>query len=73
MPSPSPEAGMRRRDFIAALGGAVAMPVAVHAQQAMPLLGFISPLRVTCFRSIFPIFPKRAGRDGLCGRPECAD
>jgi putative ABC transport system substrate-binding protein len=32
---------MRRRDFIAGLGGAAALPFAVRAQQAMPVVGFM--------------------------------
>ena len=31
---------MRRREFIAALGGAVAMPLAAQAQQMMPVIGY---------------------------------
>jgi putative tryptophan/tyrosine transport system substrate-binding protein len=33
---------MRRRDFIAGLGGAAALPFAVRSQQAMPTIGYLS-------------------------------
>jgi putative ABC transport system substrate-binding protein len=41
MPSSEAWANMRRREFIAGLSGAVAMPLAARAQQAIPVVGFL--------------------------------
>jgi putative ABC transport system substrate-binding protein len=34
---------MRRREFIAGLGGAIAIPAILHAQSANPTIGFFHP------------------------------
>jgi hypothetical protein len=34
---------MRRRDFLAGVGGAAVWPLAAQAQQPLPMIGFLSP------------------------------
>jgi putative tryptophan/tyrosine transport system substrate-binding protein len=56
---------MRRRDFIALLGGAVAWPLAARAQQAaMPLVGFLSSLRAGDRANIVSPFLQGLGQAG---------
>jgi hypothetical protein len=52
---------MRRREFVALLGGAAAWPLAVHAQQtAMPVIGFLDPTAPEALAE-----PMRGLRQGL--------
>ena len=52
---------MRRRQFIAGLGGAVAWPVAAGAQQqAMPVIGFLRSAPIADVPHLVKAFP-----DGL--------
>ena len=52
MADPEHGAGMKRRDFIAALGGVAAMPLAARAQPAMPVVGFLHPSSPEPFQHI---------------------
>ena len=41
---------MRRREFIAGLGGAAAMPLAARAQTQMPVIGYLTRNRSIRFQ-----------------------
>jgi ABC-type uncharacterized transport system substrate-binding protein len=43
---------MRRREFIAGLGGVAALPLVARAQQAMPVVGFLRSTSLTPFESL---------------------
>ena len=56
---------MRRREFIAGLGGAAAWPVVVRAQQAaMPVIGFVYPGSATASADNVAAFRKGLGDTG---------
>jgi len=54
---------MRRRDFIAALGGAAALPVAVQAQQ-VPVIGFLNPTSPKGYPSAIAAFHRGLNDSG---------
>jgi len=43
---------MRRRDFIAALGGAAVLPLSAQAQQPLPVVGFLRSTSLAPFQSL---------------------
>ena len=59
---------MRRRDFIAGLGGAAALPFAARAQQAMPVIGFMQQRRPAPMRHISGRHSARAWRKRASSR-----
>ncbi|MEH2569771.1 ABC transporter substrate-binding protein [Bradyrhizobium sp. AZCC 2289] len=56
---------MRRRDFIAALGGLAAMPFGARAQQKMPVVGFLATGSASAFASRLNGFRQALGELGF--------
>ena len=64
---------MKRREFIAMLGGAAAMPLAARARQStMPVIGFLSRVARWLCQSRHR-FPTGAQRSWIYPGPQCAD
>jgi putative ABC transport system substrate-binding protein len=55
---------MRRREFIAALGGAAACPFAARAQQPMPVIGFLNAAFAAGYQGPLSAFLKGLGETG---------
>jgi putative ABC transport system substrate-binding protein len=55
---------MRRRDFITALAGAVASPLAGRAEKAMPVIGYLSGGSANFYTTILPSFHEGLSESG---------
>ena len=47
---------MRRREFIAGLGGAAAWPLRLSAQQSLPVVGYVNGASATVFKDLVAAF-----------------
>jgi putative ABC transport system substrate-binding protein len=57
--------GLRRREFIAGLGGAAAWPLAVRGQQrAMPVVGWLSTRNSETDANVLPAFRRGLNKQG---------
>jgi putative ABC transport system substrate-binding protein len=56
---------MRRRDFIALLGGAAAWPLAVRAQQAMPVIGLLGSASAMPYKPFVDAIFQGLGEEGF--------
>ena len=57
---------MKRREFMALLGGAaVALPIAARGQAAMPLIGFLSSLSASDRARVVTPFHRGLGEEGF--------
>jgi putative ABC transport system substrate-binding protein len=56
---------MKRRDFIAALAGAVVAPHATRAQQAMPVVGFLNPTSAAGYPHVIAAFRRGLAEQGF--------
>src|SRR4051794_7063028 len=62
---PSPEAIMKRREFIGVLGGAVVWPTAARAQQALRVIGFLRSTSAAGSANLVAAFRRGLGEAGF--------